>query len=157
MARQAPTYASHIAQIRQQAMDETAAERGRLQGQLGRVQAEMKRLQGCCEADRQATQDLMEVEKIQVMPGGKGFQMTVRFHAVSFVKSVVGRMWCACIAIGHWLFSVLLPPSCADYPYATVCPWMLCGECCILVQHDANDMASSRELLGFDAEILILH
>ena len=66
MARQAPTYAAHIAQIRQQAVDETAAERERLQGQLGRVQAEMKRLQSCNDADRQATKDLMEVEKIQV-------------------------------------------------------------------------------------------
>ena len=66
MARQAPTYAAHIAQIRQQAVDETAAERDRLQGQLGRVQAEMKRLQSCNDADRQATKDLMEVEKIQV-------------------------------------------------------------------------------------------
>ena len=52
-------------------MEETAAERGRLQGQLGRVQAEMTRLQGCCEADRQATQALMEVEKIQVRLAGK--------------------------------------------------------------------------------------
>jgi len=26
----------------------------------------MKRLQACCDADRQATKDLMEVEKIQV-------------------------------------------------------------------------------------------
>ena len=66
MARQAPTYAAHIAQIRQQAVEETAAERGRLQGQLSRVQAEMKRLQSCNDADRQTTQDLMEVEKIQV-------------------------------------------------------------------------------------------
>ena len=66
MARQAPTYAAHIAQIRQQAVEETAAERERLQGQLSRVQAEMKRLQSCNDADRQATQDLMEVEKIQV-------------------------------------------------------------------------------------------
>ena len=66
MARQAPTYAAHIAQIRQQAVEETAAERQRLQGRLGRVEAEMKRLQSCCEADRQATRDLMEVEKIQV-------------------------------------------------------------------------------------------
>lgn len=74
MARQAPTYASHIAQIRQQAMEETAAERGRLQGQLGRVQAEMKRLQSCCEADHQATQDLMEVEKIQVKWPTKKFR-----------------------------------------------------------------------------------
>ena len=66
MARQAPTYAAHIAQIRQQAVEETAGERERLQGQLSRVHAEMKRLQGCSEADRQATKDLMEVEKIQV-------------------------------------------------------------------------------------------
>ena len=66
MARQAPSYAAHIAQIRQQAVEETAAERDRLQGQLHRVGAEMKRLQSCCEADRQATKDLMEVEKIQV-------------------------------------------------------------------------------------------
>lgn len=91
MARQAPTYASHIAQIRQQAMDETAAERGRLQGQLGRVQAEMKRLQGCCEADRQATQDLMEVEKIQVMPGGKTLIRLCDSCCVLMVP-VVGRM-----------------------------------------------------------------
>ena len=66
MARQAPTYAAHIAQIRQQAVEETAAERERLQGQLSRVQAEMKCLQSCNDADRQATKDLMEVEKIQV-------------------------------------------------------------------------------------------
>ena len=66
MARQAPTYAAHIAQIRQQAVEETAGERGRLQGQLSRVQAEMQRLQSCNDADRQATKDLMEVEKIQV-------------------------------------------------------------------------------------------
>ena len=66
MARQAPTYAAHIGQIRQQAVDESARERQRLQAQLARVEAEMKRLQSCCEADRQATKDLMEVEKIQV-------------------------------------------------------------------------------------------
>ena len=66
MARQAPTYAAHIAKIRQQALEETAAEQERLRGQLGRVEAEMKRLQACCDADRQATRDLMEVEKIQV-------------------------------------------------------------------------------------------
>lgn len=66
MARQAPTYAAHIAQIRQQAVEETAGERGRLKGQLSRVQAEMQRLQSCNDADRQATKDLMEVEKIQV-------------------------------------------------------------------------------------------
>lgn len=69
MARQAPTYAAHIAQIRQQAVEETAAERWRLQGQLGRVQAEMKRLQSCNDADRQATKDLMDIEKIQVGDG----------------------------------------------------------------------------------------
>lgn len=66
MARQAPTYAAHIAKIRQQALEETAAEQERLRGQLGRVEAEMRRLQACCDADRQATKDLMEVEKIQV-------------------------------------------------------------------------------------------
>lgn len=66
MARQAPTYAAHIAKIRQQALQETAAEQERLRGQLGRVEGEMKRLQACCDADRQATKDLMEVEKIQV-------------------------------------------------------------------------------------------
>jgi len=66
MARQAPTYAAHIAKIRQQALEETAAEQERLRGQLGRVESEMKRLQACCDADRQATKDLMEVEKIQV-------------------------------------------------------------------------------------------
>ena len=66
MARQAPTYAAHIAKIRQQALEETAAEQDRLRGQLGRVESEMKRLQACCDADRQATKDLMEVEKIQV-------------------------------------------------------------------------------------------
>ncbi len=66
MARQAPTYAAHIAKIRQQALEEMAAEQERLRGRLGRVEAEMKRLQACCDADRQATKDLMEVEKIQV-------------------------------------------------------------------------------------------
>lgn len=66
MARQAPTYASHIAQIRQQAQQETAQEQGRLRSQLARLQAEMQQLQACCDADRQATKDLMEVEKIQV-------------------------------------------------------------------------------------------
>ena len=67
MARQAPTYAAHIAKIRQQALEETAAEQERLRAQLGRVEAEMKRLQACCDADRQAIRDLMEVEKIQVI------------------------------------------------------------------------------------------
>lgn len=66
MARQAPTYASHINQIRQQAQQETAQEQGRLRSQLARMQAEMQQLQACCDADRQATKDLMEVEKIQV-------------------------------------------------------------------------------------------
>ena len=66
MARQAPTYAAHIAKIRQQASEQTAAEHERLRGELQRMEADMKRLQACCDADRQATKDLMEVEKIQV-------------------------------------------------------------------------------------------
>ena len=66
MARQAPTYAAHIAQLRQQAQQETLQEQGRLRAQLTRLGTEMQQLQACCDADRQATKDLMEVEKIQV-------------------------------------------------------------------------------------------
>ncbi len=66
MARQAPTYAAHIEAVRAQASEDAAAERRRLQSQLIHLEGEVHKLRELWQAEKQAKEGLLEVERIQV-------------------------------------------------------------------------------------------
>eukprot|EP00891_Asterochloris_glomerata_P009568 jgi/Astpho2/9568/fgenesh1_pg.00146_%23_22_t len=65
MARQAPTYAAHIEAVRAQASEDAAAERRRLQSQLIHLEGEVHKLRELWQAEKQAKEGLLEVERIQ--------------------------------------------------------------------------------------------
>ena len=80
MARQAPTYAAHIEAVRAQASEDAAAERRRLQSQLIHLEGEVHKLRELWQAEKQAKEGLLEVERIQVSmsaPGARGPMMVL--------------------------------------------------------------------------------